>query len=583
MKRETETVAKSTWQAWREKAGVWCAAAVIVAGGVAAYSNSFAGTYIDVDDQISIVNNPHIRSLRNPWAAMTLPPYELPIGATPAGRPLVGLSLALTYALSETEPWGYHLFNLVIHCIAGIGAYGIVRRTLLYGRGGGWNERVATVAGMAVALVWIVHPLNTQAVTYMVQRAECQMGMFYLLTVYCAMRRMQGGSRWWSAGAVALCMMGMLTKQVMVTAPLVIYLYDVVYASGTWKGAWRERRWLHVLLWVTIVVQIPLHLIIAADIRDDFVTASPLAVAAINPRVILHYLRLSIWPHPLHFSHAWPHRHWWWDYGGPWLVATAVVVWGAWGVWRKRWWGWLVAWFFLILAPTTSIYPMKHEVTVCEHRMYLPLLAVVTAGVVGCAWLVRRQGRLVWQWAVWGVLLMVVTVYTGMTRARNEVYHDYEQFVQDTLGKQPEHWRVRYSYASYLREAGRMSEALREYSVIMTQVTNVPHVYLARGHVFMQLGRYEEAVVDYATGAGIGSHADVFYLNAAEAAARLGDINRAIEYGCAAVAHQPSNAAAHARLGAWYAAVGEMKRSGAHAAEAARLLCAADTAPSMEP
>lgn len=583
MTDEPEAVTKSARHGWREKVGMWCAAAVIVTGGVVAYSNSFAGTYIDVDDQMSIVNNPHIRSLRNPWAAMTLPPYELPVGATPSGRPLVGLSLALTYALSGTAPWGYHLFNLVIHCIAGIAAYGIVRRTLLYGRGMGWNERVATVAGMAVGLVWIVHPLNTQAVTYMVQRAECQMGMFYLLTMYSAVRRMQGGSRWRSAGAVALCIMGMLTKQVMVTAPLVIYLYDVVFASGTWKGAWRERRWLHVMLWATIGLQIPLHLMIADDIRDDFNTASPLALAAINPRVILHYLRLSVWPHPLCFSHAWPHRHWWWDYGGPWLVVTAAVVWGAWGVWRKWWWGWLVAWFFIILAPTTSIYPMKHAVTVCEHRMYLPLLAVVTAGVLGCAWLVRRHGSAVWRWAGWGGLLLVVTIYAGMTRGRNAVYHEYEHFVQDTLCKQPEHWRMRYSYAGYLREAGRFSEALREYSAIMTYITNVPQVYLARGHVLMQLGRYEEALADYEVGARMGYHADVFYLYAAEAIARLGDINRAIEYGCAAVAHQPSNAAAHARLSAWYEAAGECERSVAHAAEAAKLLRVAHRAAGVGP
>jgi hypothetical protein len=550
----------------------WCAAALIIAAGIGAYASSFGGVFVDVDDQTSIVSNPHIRSLRNPWAAMALPPYTLPRGATAAGRPLLGLSFALTYALCGTAPWGYHLFNLIIHCVAALIVCGIVRRTLCHGRGLGWAPGAATAAAAAVAMLWVVHPLNTQAVTYMVQRAESQMGMLYLLALYCAMRAMQGGGGWWRAGAVAACSMGMLTKQVTVTAPLLIYLYDVIFASGSFRAALRQRRALHVALWATLLLQVPLHIIIADDIHDDFFTTNPLAIAAVNPGVILHYLRLALWPRPLIFAHAWPHRDLLLDIAGPWLLVTAALAWGAWGVWRKRWWGWLMAWFFLILAPTTSIYPNKHMNAVSEHRMYLSLLAVLAVWVLGAAWALRRYGSVVWRVAAWGSLAAVLVVYTGMTRARNEVYHEDDRFWRDSISKQPGHWRLRWEYADKLVRAGRVAAALPQYELVVAQAPHVPQACLAYGRALLAAGAYEAAVTNYLMGAQAGHHADVLYLNAAVAAERAGDTNRAIDYARAAVVCQPSNTAAHIHLRGWYAAVGDTARAAEHAAHAAALL-----------
>ena len=116
-------------------------------------------------------------------------------------RPLVGFTLAVNYAIGGLEPWGYHAVNLAVHILAALVLFGLVRRTLPNPR---LRERIggaATALALVVALLWLLHPLQTESVTYVSQRAEALMGLFYLLTLYCTARAcappppLAGGSR----------------------------------------------------------------------------------------------------------------------------------------------------------------------------------------------------------------------------------------------------------------------------------------------------------------------------------------------------------------------------------------------------
>jgi len=136
------------------------------------------------DDMPAIVENPHVRSLTPLAAALTAPPE-----VTTAGRPVAALSFAVSYALAGGyDTWWYHATNVAIHAAAALALFGILRRTLLTDP---LRERFGAAAAplaFAAALLWAVHPLHTQAVTYIVQRVESLMGLFLLLTVYCAIR-----------------------------------------------------------------------------------------------------------------------------------------------------------------------------------------------------------------------------------------------------------------------------------------------------------------------------------------------------------------------------------------------------------
>ena len=232
---------------------------LILAVTTAAYANSFSGVLV-FDDEPAIASNPHIRRLLPLKASLTAPP-----DTTASARPAVSLSLALNYALAPADArdvfaapagappavsdaayrnlWGYHLFNLTVHALAALVLFGIVRRTLQTDRMRDRFGNVAAPLAMAVALLWAVHPVQTSAVTYVIQRAESLMGLFYLLTLYSAIRahgegqpRTSNAERrtavTWSVLAVTASVAGMATKESMVTAPLVVVAWDFVFARG---------------------------------------------------------------------------------------------------------------------------------------------------------------------------------------------------------------------------------------------------------------------------------------------------------------------------------------------------------------
>src|SRR5207249_870179 len=147
---------------------------IIIAAGLCAYLNSLRGPFI-FDDIDAINENPHIRKLW-PLAEVLSAPRQTPV----AGRPVVGLSLAINYALGGLNVCGYHVFNLATHMLAGLTLFGIVRRTLQRHPLEDQPSGSPTWFALAVALTWMLHPLQTEAVTYVIQRAESLMGLFYL-------------------------------------------------------------------------------------------------------------------------------------------------------------------------------------------------------------------------------------------------------------------------------------------------------------------------------------------------------------------------------------------------------------------
>src|SRR5262245_30937045 len=170
-----------------------------------AYSTSFAGVFL-YDDKPAIVDNPNIKALWPLTHALSAP-REVAVSA----RPVASLSLAINYALAPADArdvmspgesgaatgtaerflrniWGYHALNLTLHVCTALALFGVVRRTLLTPPLAPRFGRASASLAFAVALLWIVHPLLVDAVTYVTQRIEVLMGLFYLLTLYCAIR-----------------------------------------------------------------------------------------------------------------------------------------------------------------------------------------------------------------------------------------------------------------------------------------------------------------------------------------------------------------------------------------------------------
>ena len=220
-------------QPWRR----FVPAAVLGVVGLLAYANSFSGVFV-FDDYKQIVLESRVESVS---------PIDRHLASR---RPLVSLSLAANYQLAENsaEPppvatastWGFHLFNVLIHVLAAWALFGVIRRTLRLERfSESWRSSATSFAFFS-SLLWLLHPLQTQSVTYLIQRAESMMGLFYLLTLYCVIRGAESDRALpWNLAAVLACTAGMASKAVMVTAPMVVLLYDRLFLSDSFKETFR--------------------------------------------------------------------------------------------------------------------------------------------------------------------------------------------------------------------------------------------------------------------------------------------------------------------------------------------------------
>jgi hypothetical protein len=403
-----------------------CAPLLIVLVGVAAYANSVQGAMV-LDDYSSIVQNPRVHHLWPIWHLLT-----------DTTRPLVQLSFGINYALGGLQVLGYHLVNLAIHVCAALLLYGLIRRTAQ-----------STGLALSVALLWMVHPLQTESVTYLVQRAESMTGLWYLLTLYAL-------ARGWCAVSVLACFAGMATKPVMMTAPLMAWLYDRVFLAGSWRAAWRMRRSYYLGLAGALVF----CGVLLVTARHEYSWAAGFSLpqrsigdyALTQPGVILHYLRLVVWPHPLVLDYAWPVATTWIKVLPP-LAVLAMLGWLVWRAWRAQpAIGFLGMAAALLLLPTSSIIPITDLAQ--EHRMYLPLAPLLMLAVLGLRRL--RIATLVVALAV--PLCMVMTVQ------RNHDYRSELAIWEDTAHKRPQNWRAHNNLGVALAQQGRREEAFAHFS-----------------------------------------------------------------------------------------------------------------------
>ena len=460
-------------------AGLGWRAVVIVVAGFLAYANSFAGPFI-LDDVLSIVENDQIREWRE-LGTVLFPERELPT----AGRPLVNFSFAVNYALDGLNVRGYHLLNLIYHLVSGLLVFGIVRRTLRQSR---LKERFGGTSlnlGFAAALLWTLHPLNSEAVNYLTQRTELMMGLFYLLTVYASVRALQPHARSWNALAVVACAAGMACKESMVTAPVMVVLYDAVFVFGSLKRAFRERGRFYLALSMSWVVLAAVMWSGPRVHSAGFSAGVDLWTYLLNQTVMIaRYLRLAVWPRALVVNYGWPLELVLRDVLPYALFITGLLVLTVVALVRQPKWGYLGAWFFVTLAPTSSIVPIATEVG-AERRMYLPLVAVVVLAVVGASFVKRvvsTRGA--------AVLAVVAALLLAGTYSRNREYRSSLGLARTVVERYPS--SVAHHYLGVeLLAAGDRDAAMTE---LRRAIPGAPAAHLTLGVELLNEGRTDEGI-----------------------------------------------------------------------------------------
>jgi tetratricopeptide (TPR) repeat protein len=421
--------------------------------GVLTYANSLSGAFV-LDDQSTIVDNQQIREWWRP-SSVLVPESNTAI----AGRPIVNLSFAVNYAIGGLEVRGYHVANIALHVLCALLVFGIVRRTL---ERRGLSEQFGGRAGdvaCAVALLWVVHPLNSEVVDYLTERTESLMALCYLLALYASIRR-------WPVFCVVACAIGMACKESMVTAPLLVMLYDRTFVFDSFAQSWRARRGLYAGLAATWVVLVALMSSGPRSAVGGFSTGVSSWTYLQNQSVMIaHYLRLAVWPRGLVVFYGWAVPLTVRDVLPYALLVLALLAATAAALVRAPRLGFLGAWFFVTLAPTSSVVPIATEVG-AERRMYLPLVAVVVIAVIGAVWLwdaIRRRSSVISGTTAPAVAAVALLVVAGSlsagTIARNREYASAVTLARTVVERRPT--AVTHHYlAEQLVAAGLRDEAL---------------------------------------------------------------------------------------------------------------------------
>lgn len=379
-----------------------------------AYHGALDGKFV-FDDVPSVTDNSSLLTVGGFWDA-AFGDKQSPI----SNRPVVCLTLALNYWWGGLEPRGYHVFSLAVHALNSILLVLVLRRTLIAPNlGGAYAPAQATWMATAIAAVWAVHPLGVDSVTYVTQRTTLVMSFFILLTLYGTLRSATDAERptFWKWFTVAMCALALMSKEEAAALPILVILFDRAFLYDSFESSFSKRGGLYGALAATWLLLIACVIAGPKNPTVGFNTVprlNALEWLMTQSRVLVQYLRLTIWPSPLIATYDWPFVRNPGDVVG-YGIAILLLLGGTGLLWVFRPpWAWLGAMFFLLLAPTSSIMPIVSE-AIAERRMYLPMLALVIPAMLGVMWVGERISRAMFGPSplrgAWLVVPLAVLVY----------------------------------------------------------------------------------------------------------------------------------------------------------------------------
>jgi tetratricopeptide (TPR) repeat protein len=555
----------------------WIAAAVLAIVIGAVYGRALDVPFI-LDDDSTIFGNKSIVSLWPLIGTSAHPgPLRPPAPLPTAGRPLVNLTFAINYSISPTSPIGYHAVNVLIHFASSLLLFALMKRTLQLSYFTGRFDASAGWLALATSLIWALHPLQTEAVVYATQRTELMMAFFYLATLYCSLRYwfaapQSNRRRTWLALAILSSLAGMASKEVMVTAPIMVLLFDRTFVAGSFTTAIRRSWPLYVGLAATWLLLVALNINAPRGDTAGFYDGPSLATWWLTQsQVLLMYFKLVVWPRPLFIHYHLPYLE---TIGESWMYLAPIALMGIVTLvvlWQNKPLGFLGTWIFAILAPTTVV-PIVTEIA-AERRMYLPLAALAALFVVGAYVLAQSLWRrfsgdrqpivastrpeILFVSAAIGVALVL-----GLLSARRaNAYHDDIGLWRDVIASQPTSAMAHFNLGRLLNKAGRSSEAVVEFETTAKLDPGKAIVFNEIGLILTNAGRLPEAIDAFRTATKLQPNSSASLNNLGHTLTRAGRPAEAIECLRHAIQIHPDYAEAHNNLGIAYGNVGNIPQA----------------------
>ncbi|HZV81263.1 MAG TPA: tetratricopeptide repeat protein [Geobacteraceae bacterium] len=470
---------------------------LICIAGIAVYANTLNAPFV-LDDITSITNNPITRNFR----------------IVLNSRIVNYVSLALNYRLHGLDVTGYHVVNLCIHLANGMLVYTflnlLIKTPVLAASGFGRSEKA--LISLCSALLFICHPIQTQAVTYIAQRATSLAALFYLAThvLYLAARLSPSRQRAVAIGTAAfgMALLAMATKEIAFTLPLTLLLVEFMF----FRGSLRQRVLPLSLLFLPTLF-VPLALVPTLGARGNLaeqlskITSLTADISRgeyllTQFRVILTYLRLIFVPVGQNVDYDYPVIR---SLSPGVLASLAVIVamigLSAYLVVRARHKGEpglnLVAfgifWFFTALSIESTVIPLPD--VIFEHRIYLPSVGFFTACVTALLAGRRNLQRKAPSAAalVLPMLTLALLVLAGTAAARNEVWRDEVSLWEDIVAKSPSKARAHGNLGNAYQSRGRFEDATREYKEVIRLDPKDPGARVNLGTICYRQQKWAEA------------------------------------------------------------------------------------------
>lgn len=461
--------------------------------GSLVYANTLSAPFV-LDDSQNIVENRHIRISSLELGSLSEAAFE----SYASRRPVANISFALNYLLGGYGVTGYHVVNIAVHLACGLLLYFFFRTTLglpsLRDRypGRQWVPLLA-------ALLWLLHPLQIQAVTYVVQRMTSMAAMFYLLSLLLYVKARMSDRKvarvFLFGGCLLSGLLSLGSKEIGATLPFFILLYDRYFLGMRVRVSASGRR-LHLFFCLLLLCALiffylgnrPWQALQSVYQYRDF---SLLERLLTEGRVVIFYLSLLLFPLPgrLNLDHDFPLSFSMFEPVATLLalLALAFLLILAFGRARKApLLSFALFWFFGNMVIESSFIGLE---LVFEHRLYLPsamlfLVAVLFARqCIGNAWLRK------------GIAVGVVLLLAFWTVERNRTWADPVRLWQDSVSKSPRKARSRNNLGIALEAAGMFDAASEQFA---GAVALEPEFWMARsnrGKVLTDLGEYDEAIV----------------------------------------------------------------------------------------
>lgn len=502
---------------------------IISAVGFLIYSNTFTAPFI-FDDESYIANNPAIKDFqyfKNPLRIHSATIIGANFRYALITRPLGYFTFALNYKMHGLDVAGYHVFNLFIHIFNALLVYALVLLTFRtpyflnpHGRRSYLNNpQHYTYIAFFAALMFISHPVQTQAVTYITQRFASLAAFFYLLSlvVYIKSRLSESGTGKWGFYSVALlaAISAMMVKEISFTLPITIALYEFMFLDGTLK-----KRILYLIPFSLTMLIIPLALLAAKGKITDigsidetirvFAPMSRWDYLATQFRVIVTYMRLLFFPVNQNLDYDFPIFH---SFFNPsvllsFIFLLLIFLFGVYLFYRSedihsedrhelKVISFGILWFFITLSVESSIIPLSN--VIFEHRLYLPSVGFFISAITSIVWVKRRlkPSLSMVDKTILPLLAVVALVLSIASYARNGVWQNEERLLEDVVKKSPAKARPHNNLGVFYETQGRFKEAEREFknAIRVKQVFAEAHNNL--GMLYGKQGRFDEAIREF--------------------------------------------------------------------------------------